>query len=172
VGAVDTDDAIRSINESFDRIANGARRTIRRAASRLAGDLQPAAWPVFREVVRGERVQASAIVASLGMDKSAVSRHVKELREHGLVDAERDAQDARIIWITPTPLALARVAEVMAEQQAILRATFTSWSADDLERLAVLLERFSLPAEHPQDRPRWAGQHPSAAGMRAGEEER
>jgi DNA-binding MarR family transcriptional regulator len=151
VGAVDTDDAIRSITESFDRIANGARRSVRRAAGRLAGDLQPAAWPVFREVVRGERVQASAIVAALGMDKSAVSRHVKELREHGLVDAERDEHDARIIWITPTPLALARVAEVMAEQQAVLRATLAAWSADDLERFAVLLERFSLPPEHPQD---------------------
>lgn len=150
VGAVDTDDAIRSISKSFDRIASSARRTIRRAASRLAADLQPAAWPVFREVVRGGRVQATAIVASLGMDKSAVSRHVKELREHGLVDAERDEQDARVVWITPTPVALDRVAEVMAEQQAVLRAAFTGWPPDDLERFAVLLERFSLPTEHPQ----------------------
>lgn len=151
VGAVDTDDAIRSINESFDRLASGARRTVRRAAARLAGDLQPAAWPVFREVVRGERVQASAIVAALGMDKSAVSRHIRELREHGLVDAERDERDARIVWITPTPLALTKVAEVMADQQARLRATLASWSEPDLERFALLLERFSLPPEQPHD---------------------
>jgi DNA-binding MarR family transcriptional regulator len=151
VGAVHTDDAIRSINDSFDRLAIGARRTVRRAAGQLAGDLQPAAWPVFREVVRGERVQASAIVAALGMDKSAVSRHVRELREHHLVDAERDEHDARIIWITPTPLALAKVAEVMADQQARLRASLTSWSEEDLGRFALLLERFSLPAEPSRD---------------------
>jgi DNA-binding MarR family transcriptional regulator len=145
VGAVDTDEAIRSINESFDRLVIGARRTMRSATAQLAADLQPAAWPVFREVILGGRVQASAIVTALGVDKSAVSRHLKELRERGLVDSARDEHDARVIWITPTPLALRRVDAISAEQQSLLRSSLDTWSAEDLESFARLLDRFSQP---------------------------
>jgi DNA-binding MarR family transcriptional regulator len=140
---VDTDEAIRTISESFDRIATGARRSVRAAASELAEGLQPAAWPVFREVVRAERIQASTIVHTLGMDKSAVSRHLKELRELGLVDAERDEHDARVFWVSPTPLALTRLAAVVATQQERLRAELGTWDPEDVERFALLLARFS-----------------------------
>ena len=146
MGRVETEDAIRSINESFERIATSVRRLIRRAAADLAEDLPPAAWSVFREVVRTERTQASTIIAVLGMDKSAVSRHLKELREHGLVDAERDLQDARVVWILPTPLAVERATEITAGQQARLRAELAGWDAEDLERFAVLLDRFAGPS--------------------------
>lgn len=143
VAAMDTDVAIRSISESFDRIATGARRTIRAATAQLSDGLQPAAWPVFREVVRAERIQASTIVTTLGMDKSAVSRHLKELREHGLVDAERDEHDARAFWISPTPAALARLATVVDAQQGLVRDELETWEREDVERFAELLARFA-----------------------------
>ena len=146
VGAVDTDEAIRSINDSFERLVLGARRYARRASGELAQDLPPAAWPVFREVLRCERVQAGAIVHALGMDKSAVSRHIKDLREHGLLDAERDEHDARAWWLTVTPEAQARMASIVAGQQERLRGQLASWAPEDLERFAVLLDRFSTPA--------------------------
>ena len=147
VEVVDTDEAIRSINESFERLAIGARQTVRASAASLSADLQPAAWPVFREIVRAGRVQASTIVAALGMDKSAVSRHVKELREHGLIEAERDQHDARVVWISPTPLAVAQVTAVVEDQQSRLRANLAAWSSEDIDRFATLLDRFSPPAD-------------------------
>jgi DNA-binding MarR family transcriptional regulator len=143
VAAVDTDEATRTISESFDRLATSARRSVRAAAAELASGLQPAAWPVFREVVRAQRIQASTIVGILGMDKSAVSRHIKELRQHGLVEAERDEHDARVFWITPTPLALARLAVVIERQLGLLRAELDTWEPEDVERFALLLTRFS-----------------------------
>ncbi|WP_375387545.1 MarR family winged helix-turn-helix transcriptional regulator [uncultured Amnibacterium sp.] len=140
---MDTDAAIRSVDESFERIAVGARRSIRRAAGELAADLPPSAWPVLREVLRAGRVQAGTIIGSLGMDKSAVSRHLKELREHGLVDAERDEHDGRSIWIRPTPLAIERSATILAGQQDRLRDLLEAWEPGDLERFADLLHRFA-----------------------------
>jgi DNA-binding MarR family transcriptional regulator len=146
VGAVETEDAIRSISESFERLALSARRSMRQAAAELAADLPPSAWAVLREVLRSERVQASTIITTLGMDKSAVSRHLKELRAHGLVDAERDERDARNVWVLPTPLARERAAAIRAGQQERLRALLGTWEPHDLERFAVLLDRFAEPA--------------------------
>ena len=144
--AVDTDAAIGSINDSFERLVLGARRAVRRSAAALADDLQPAAWPVFREVARTGRVQVGAIVSTLGMDKGAVSRYLKELREHGLVEAERDEHDARNVWITPTPVGRERAAQLAVEQRERLRDALADWSPEDIERFAVLLDRFSAPA--------------------------
>ncbi|RIX27775.1 MarR family transcriptional regulator [Amnibacterium setariae] len=146
VSAVDTDQAIDSINDSFDRLVIGARRTIRRSAAALAADLQPAAWPVFREVVRAERVQVGAIVSALEMDKGAVSRYLKDLREHGLVESARDEHDARIVWITATADARDRVAALAAEQRVRMHQALAGWSEEDIERFAELLDRFSRPA--------------------------
>ncbi|MGT2427165.1 MarR family winged helix-turn-helix transcriptional regulator [Amnibacterium kyonggiense] len=142
---METDDAIRGIIDSFDRIFVGVRRTVRLAAAALGPDVQPAAWPVFREVIRSGPVQATTLVATLGMDKSAVSRHLKELREHGLVLSERDPADARIAWLSPTPLAHERLAVITEGQRERLHALFESWSAEDVERFSALLARFSDP---------------------------
>lgn len=143
VARVHSPEAVESIGESLDRISTAARRSVRIAAAALADDLQPAAWPVFREVVRVEQVQASAIVATLGMDKSAVSRHLKDLRAHGLIAARRDESDARIVWITVTPAGRERLAVVTATLQARVRARMDGWSAEDVDRFAELVARFS-----------------------------
>ena len=145
MSAVETDDAIRTILESFDRIFVRVRRRVRFAAAELGDDVQPAAWPVFREVIRAGRVQASALVTTLGMDKSAVSRHLKELRAHGLVAAERDPADARIAWLSPTPLAHERLATITEAELARLRSLVESWPAEDVQRFSDLLARFSYP---------------------------
>jgi DNA-binding MarR family transcriptional regulator len=137
------DDAIRSLGDSFERLVTAARRSIRVSAAGIAEDLQPAAWPVFREIVRNERIQATSIVAILGMDKSAVSRHVKELRGLGLIEATRDEADARAVWISPTDAGRARIGEVFAAQQRRLREQLETWPEEDVERFAELLARFS-----------------------------
>ncbi len=149
VSTMATEEAIRSIGDSFDGIAIGVRRSVRIAAAELGTDIQPAAWAVFREVVRTGRVQANTIVGQLGMDKSAVSRHLKELRERGLVDAQRDEDDARAVWISPTPAALERFAHIVRLQQGRLGGALADWPAEDVERFARLLERFSHAVSSP-----------------------
>ena len=145
VGAVDTDEAVRSINESFERLAMAARRAGRDAAARFDADLQPATWAVFREVLRGGRVQPHGLASSLSMDKSAVSRHLKELRERDLVAVERDGHDARATWVSATPSAAARAETVLAARRAGLQHWLAAWDAEDLDRFAVLLDRFADP---------------------------
>ncbi len=145
VGAVATEDAIRSINESFERIAVAARRAGRSAAQQFDADLQPVTWAVLREVLRAGRVQPHALAETMSMDRSAVSRHLKDLRERGLLQHERDEQDARSTWVSLTPEAAARADAVVLERRLGLRERLDAWDPDDLERFAQLLDRFADP---------------------------
>ena len=145
VGAVATDDAIRSINESFERIAVAARRAGRSAAQQFDADLQPATWAVLREVLRAGRVQPHVLADTMSMDRSAVSRHLKDLRERGLVQTERDEQDARGTWVSLTTEATARAEAVVGERRRSLHDRLAAWDPDELDRFAGLLERFADP---------------------------
>ncbi|MFD1722058.1 MarR family winged helix-turn-helix transcriptional regulator [Amnibacterium endophyticum] len=140
-----TDDAIRTIEGSFERIAVAARRAGRSIAQRFDPELQPAAWAVLRELLRGGPMQPHALAAAMSMDRSAISRLLKELRERGLIEAERDEQDGRSQWISVTPAARARAEAVLADRRQRLHEHLSAWDEGDLDRFAVLLDRFADP---------------------------
>lgn len=73
----------------FDVIADGTRRDI----------LQ-----LLRERGNGRGTSVSQIVAELGVSQPTVSKHLKVLREAGLVEVRRDAQ-RRLYRLRPGPLA-------------------------------------------------------------------
>ena len=160
LGGVDEDHAARadpaeivdSIEQSFSQLFGLVKAAMREAAATLGPDVQPAAWVVLRWVLRNAPTQAAAIAAATGMDKSAVSRQLKDLRERGLVNAEQSATDARAMLISPTPEALRRVGLVRDEWSRRFRDILGTWSEDELSTFAVLLERFA--ASEPWLRPR------------------
>lgn len=140
-----TDEAIRSIEGSFERIASAARRSGRTIAQRFDADLQPAAWALLRELLRGGPQQPHVLAATLSMDRSAISRLLKDLRERGLVQGERDEQDGRAMWISVTPAAAERAEAVLTERRARLHERLSMWDEGDLDRFALLLDRFADP---------------------------
>lgn len=143
VRTVDTTEAIRSINTSFERLARSGRQAARAAAARFDTELQPASWSVFREVLRAGPVQANALAADLGMDKSAVSRHLKELKGRGMISARRDERDARVVWLSATPEAAERATAANEEWSSRLHELFATWDPHEVESFAALLARFS-----------------------------
>jgi DNA-binding MarR family transcriptional regulator len=145
-------EVVDSIEQSFSQLFGVVKAAMREAAATLGPDVQPAAWVVLRWVLRNAPTQAGAIAAGTGMDKSAVSRQLKDLRERGLVDAEQSATDARSVLISPTPEALRRVGLVRDEWSRRFRGILGTWSDDELSTFAVLLERFA--AAEPWLRPR------------------
>jgi DNA-binding MarR family transcriptional regulator len=137
-----TDDIVESIEQSFSQLFVLVKGTIREAAQTLGPDVQPAAWTVLRHVLRHEATSAGAIAAATGMDKSVVSRQLKELRERGLVAVEPDPSDARAVRVTGTEEARRRVATVREGWSTEFREILGSWREDELQSFAVLLERF------------------------------
>lgn len=152
VGGVDEDRAapptqdeiIESIEQSFARLFTVVKASLREAAAVLGPDVQPAAWTVLRYVVRAAPTQPGPIAVATGMDKSAVSRQLRELRERGLITVEPSTSDARAMLVRPTEDGSRRVASVRDEWSRRFRELLGTWSEDELTTFAVLLDRFTV----------------------------
>jgi DNA-binding transcriptional ArsR family regulator len=78
------------------------------------------------DVLRDQEQPVGALVGALALSQPAVSKHLRVLREHGLVEVRRDAQ-RRLYRVRPQPL---RDIAAWLEPYRVL------WEArlDDLER--------------------------------------
>jgi DNA-binding MarR family transcriptional regulator len=135
-------EVVQSIEQSFSQLFVRVKGSLREAAAMLGPDIQPAAWTVLRWVSRNAPAQAGAIAAGTGMDKSAVSRQLKDLRERGLVSIEHDPADARVVRVTPTAEAIRRMDAVTDMWSRHFREILGGWTEEELQTFALLLERF------------------------------
>ena len=78
----------------------------------------PSRLRIFNLLMEGVHCNCE-IAAQLGLSLSLISHHLRVLREVGLVNAERDTQDARWIYYTVNRTALA---ELEAAMQHLLDA--------------------------------------------------
>ena len=137
------DPVVESIEQSFTRLFVQVKAVLRDAAATIGPDVQPAGWTVLRYVVRNAPTLAGAIAAATGMDKSAVSRQLRDLRERGLVAMEPSPEDARAVVVAPTAEGRSRVKAVTDGWTRRFREILGTWSDEDLRSFAVLLERFA-----------------------------
>jgi len=112
----------------------------REAAATVHPELQPLGYQVLVSIATGKATTAGEIIERLQTDKSAVSRHVRQLESLGLVESVRDPDDRRARVLVATDLARERVATARAAYEGRLAARLRSWSADDLEHFADLLD--------------------------------
>ena len=98
---------------------------------------EPTRRRILDAVRSGER-SVNELVDEVGMHQPGISRHLKVLREAGLVDVRRDAQ-RRLYRLTPEPL---------MELDAWLEPYRAEW-ASRLDRLEQHLARTSTPIKEP-----------------------
>jgi DNA-binding MarR family transcriptional regulator len=77
------------------------------------------------------------------VDKSVISRQLKDLRERGLVETTPSAEDARVSLVTPTKLAVEKAGAIAEQAKNRYTDFLDTWSSEDLAEFARLLERFS-----------------------------
>ncbi|WP_345750958.1 MarR family winged helix-turn-helix transcriptional regulator [Microbacterium rhizophilus] len=126
-------------------------------ASSFHPDLRPGAWLVLRTVLPSAQGKAAApvpvseIIAETQLDKSVVSRQLRDLKEHGFVTLRRSDSDARVFLVEPTAEALERQAAMKRAARAGYRRVFREWDDADIATLTRLLGRLSQSAHHLQD---------------------
>ena len=133
------DAAIGRLEQELGGVIGRIRASWRDAAAQVHPDLQPLGHQVLVAIASGKATSATAIVDRLQTDKSAVSRHVRQLEDLGLVESRPDADDRRARVLAATDTARERLALARRRYQTRMGERLTHWSVDDLGRVADLL---------------------------------
>jgi DNA-binding MarR family transcriptional regulator len=114
-----------------------------RAANVIDPSLQVAGLWVIRWLGRYGPATAGAVATGTSMDKSAVSRQVRALRDLGLIESEPDPEDGRSARLRVSDHGRASLEAVGTITRAEFRSRFADWSDDDLSTFEHLLARLN-----------------------------
>lgn len=132
-------EAIRFVQSSLGDVFAQFRRLVKRNAELLQPGLHPATFKMFTVIARHAPVTASTLAGWLDLDKSQVSRAVRDLEEAGLVTRRPDESDRRSFVIEPTESGRTRLAAVRTRQEQSLHSRLADWPVEDVHRLGELL---------------------------------
>jgi DNA-binding MarR family transcriptional regulator len=139
-----------SSNHDFAGVEQALERLYRLTASRKAHSRQAAVvgtvvaragYNVLRCVHDARRITLGEIAQRCSMDPAAAGRQVKALEEDGLVSRSADAADARVTNVKLTPRGREVYRRIVAVRTGHLRDVLSSWTPDDCDSLATLLDR-------------------------------
>lgn len=79
------------------------------------------------------------------MDKSAVSRLIRDLKAVGILRAAPDPEDRRATILSLTPLGENRMKKVFEQKGQVFLQRTAHWRTEELATFAELLRRFNTP---------------------------
>lgn len=132
-------EAVRALEAEFSELMARARRVMIDNAERVSPGMLPAAYKILSTIARCEQVTASALAERMLLDKSQISRAVRELEELGFVERTPDPNDRRSALLRLTPLGAERLAAAREPQEGLLLHTLRDWPVGDIENLSRLL---------------------------------
>lgn len=134
------DRAVARVEQELGRLFARIRVGWREAAVTVHPELTQLGYQVLVSIASGRATSAGAIIERLQLDKSAVSRQVRQLEQWGLVESIPDPGDRRARVLVATGLAQERVAVARAAYERRMGDRLRAWSATDLEHFADLLD--------------------------------
>jgi len=142
-------EAVEELEAAFARLGPIVKSRMIASSASIHPELRPAGWNVLRVALlqhheRPDRpLTVSEIIGMTQMDKSVVSRQLRDLKEWGLVTLTRSSEDARVFLVEPTELALERHRAVHEQSRAEFRRLFATWDAADVRKLVELLTKLA-----------------------------
>jgi DNA-binding MarR family transcriptional regulator len=134
---------IAEVEEQMTALAQRIRTTTREAAAAIHPDLPPIGYKMLRVIRRCGAAHASAVAEQLGVDRSVVSRQLRQLQDLGLVEVGADAQDGRVRVLALTPAGRAGIEADDAQGGSRLIRRLGDWSRADLDAFAGYLARLN-----------------------------
>lgn len=137
---------IAEVEEQMTALAARIRATTREAAARIHPELPPIGYKMLRVIRRCGSAHASAVADQLGVDRSVVSRQLRQLQDLGLVEVGADAQDGRVRVLALTAAGRAGIEADDAEGGSRLIRGLGAWTRADLDAFAGYLARLNAGA--------------------------
>ncbi len=98
-----------------------------------------------------EGATLSDLVAHSQKDKAQLNRLLRGLKEKGLIEEQKDAQDKRRIQLTITPAGRAIHATFKEESKEICQAAVDGLSIEEIDSLMQIINRIKNNLEHLPD---------------------
>lgn len=114
-----------------------------RSAERFDATLQPAAFHLVRWLYSYGPTNAAALAEATAMDRSSVSRLIKQLETSGYVSKEQDPDDRRGILLSLTELGEQSTVNALKEKESAFYDRISSWDDLELERFITMLRQFN-----------------------------
>lgn len=134
-----------SVGEQVGALVTAARSLTAAASAQLHPDLQPAAFHIVQWIKAFGPAHAGAIAEGIAMDKSAVSRLIRDLKQTGILRATPDESDRRAALLSITALGEKRLKKVQEQKGLVFHERLERWSGADLATFAEFLRRFNTP---------------------------
>ncbi|MCU1406773.1 MAG: ArsR family transcriptional regulator [Glaciihabitans sp.] len=135
--------AILEVEEQMTVLSRQLQARVRKAALAIDPDLPPFGLKLLRLLARTGPTHASAAADLLDVDRSVISRQVKQLEELGLIALLVDKNDGRARYLVLTPLAEQRLAETVGTGHTLLHNALGSWEPADLHQFAAYIARLN-----------------------------
>ncbi|MCF7756710.1 MarR family transcriptional regulator [Paenibacillus xylanexedens] len=114
-----------------------------RSAERFDANLQPAAFQLVRWLYSYGPTSAAALAEANAMDRSSVSRLIKQLEQSGYVSKEQDPKDRRGVLLSLTELGHQSTVAALKEKESAFYNRISRWDDKELERFTAMLRQFN-----------------------------
>ncbi|MEK3944925.1 MarR family transcriptional regulator [Paenibacillus sp. FSL R7-0048] len=114
-----------------------------RTAAAFDSSIQPAAFHIVRWLYSYGPTSASVLAESTAMDRSSVSRLIKQLENLGYVRREDSPNDRRAILLTLTDLGRQKTFDALQDKEFIFYERIAQWDNQQLETFIQMLQEFN-----------------------------
>jgi DNA-binding MarR family transcriptional regulator len=135
--------AIVEVEEQMSTLSRLLQVRTRKAAAEIHPELPPFGLKLLRLLAREGATHASVAAGLLDVDRSVVSRQVKQLEELGLIELVVDENDGRARYLVVTEIARQRLDEAVGTGRTLLHDALGSWEPDDLHQFAAYISRLN-----------------------------
>ncbi len=132
-----------ALGTELNALLGASRALTERSAARFHPALRPAAFHLARWLYAFGPAKPSAIAREVGMDRSATSGLIRQMKVLGLVDSTPDPADSRGVIISLTDAGRDRVVDALDLRGSEFFQRTKTWGEADLSALVKLLRKFN-----------------------------
>lgn len=137
--------AIAEVEEQMSVLFGFIQANVRAAALAVDPALQPFGLKVLRILVKMGPLHSSVLADRMFVDRSIISRQVKQLQELGLAETRPDPEDGRARYVAATDEAITRLTATRESDKLVIFTHMNSWPEEDLLTFAGYLKRLTTP---------------------------
>ncbi|GLI05542.1 MarR family transcriptional regulator [Paenibacillus tyrfis] len=131
------------LGEQLNALISASHALNVRAAAKFDSSLQPAAFHIVRWLYSYGPTNAATLADSTAMDRSSVSRLVKQLQSLGYVNREASPKDGRGIVLSLTEYGQQKIIDALKEKESIFYERLSDWKDAELHDFIQMLRQFN-----------------------------